>query len=176
VRISPSGLRQRVPGRQLPVTPAPAVSSVPPSSAAALAARDMVEAFEAGVRRAEEITEALPGPAAPPAWPLVPAAGGPYGAALPAPPVMPASSAAPPVVPVVPAERPGPAVARALRRRTPGATLDTETVSHPPNPLWSAADQDPAAVRSLVEQFESGVARALRDASDGTDTAEGASG
>jgi hypothetical protein len=141
---SQSGLRQRVPGRQLPGTPAPAASNAPPSSGEALVARDLVEAFEAGVRRAEEITVVLPAPAVPP--------------------------------PAMPPTRPAPAGARPLRRRTPGAPLDTGAMSRPHDSLISAADQDPGVVRGLVEQFESGVARALRDTSGGTDTEEGASG
>jgi signal transduction histidine kinase len=190
-QTSQSGLRRRVPGRQLPATPAPSVSSAPPSPAEALAARDLVEAFEAGVRRAEEITEVLPGRpapaagAAPPAWPLMPATSSPASPPPFASSASPVASAPPmpsgPAMPQVPPEPPpsappGPGGARGLRRRTPGATLDSEPLRHPPNPRWPAADQDPAAVRSLVEQYESGVARALRDTSGGTDTEEGASG
>jgi hypothetical protein len=86
-----------------------------------------------------------------------------------------ASSA--PLAPTAPAAPPlsAPAGARALRRRTPGATLDTETPSRPPSSPRPAADQDPDAVRGLVEQFESGVARAMRDISADTDTEEGTS-
>jgi hypothetical protein len=175
---SQSGLRQRVPGRQLPGTPAPAASNAPPpSSAEALVARDLVEAFEAGVRRAEEITVVLPGRPGPastgagsPTWPLLPETDGRYPASSSA---APAPSVPPPAMPPA---RPAPAGARPLRRRTPGAPLDTGAMSRPHDSLTSAADQDPGVVRGLVEQFESGVARALRDTSGRTDTEEGASG
>lgn len=177
VPASPSGLRQRVPGQQSPIISTPTVSSAPPSSAEASAARDLIETFEAGVRRAEEVTGVLPrhpGPAAeatPPAWPLMSAGGGVYAASSSASPPMVAAASAPPA-PVPPPA--GPAGARTLRRRTPGATLDTEATPRRSDPPPSASDHDPEAVRSLVEQYESGVARALRDTS--ADTEMGTSG
>jgi signal transduction histidine kinase len=117
VPVSPSGLRQRVPGAQLPANgSAPPVADVPDD---ADAARELIEAFEAGVQRAS---------------------------------VQPVEEQPPP---------------RSLSRRVPGATLTDIDPVGPRRDVWSGeVDQDPSAVRSLVEQFESGVARALRDATD----------
>ncbi|MFG1604878.1 nitrate- and nitrite sensing domain-containing protein [Actinoplanes sp. NPDC049265] len=70
---------------------------------------------------------------------------------------------------VMPHLPPGPADTRAqdasLSRRVPGASLSPGDPSahRPAGP--PAAEQDPDAARSLVEQIESGVARALHDAS-----------
>ncbi|GAA3456097.1 sensor histidine kinase [Dactylosporangium matsuzakiense] len=140
---SPSGLRRRVPGTQLPTGPERVMSAAPPVVADALAARDLVEQFEAGVRRADEHTAVLPGLAAVP-------------------------EAAPPPPPPPPAGD-GP---RPLRRRTPGAALSgMDRPARTPAP--DAVAPDPETARSLVEQFETGVARALRDAPAGPDTHEG---
>jgi signal transduction histidine kinase len=146
---SPSGLRQRVPGARLPTGPANAVpaNAMPadaPSAVDAFAARDLVEAFESGVRRAEDVAGSLP-------------------------PIDVVPSAAPP------AQAGGwPRTVQPLRRRVPGETLSPADTA----PRRSVADaavvrQDPNAARSLVDEFESGVARALRDAADSTDSEEG---
>ena len=54
---------------------------------------------------------------------------------------------------------PAPASASGLHRRVPGAQLPVETAAAVGR---SAADMDPDQARSLIEQFESGVARALQ--------------
>jgi hypothetical protein len=51
----PNALRQRVPGAQLPATSAPAVAMSAAPVADASAVRDLVEAFEGGVRRAQDL-------------------------------------------------------------------------------------------------------------------------
>ena len=129
-----SGLRQRVPGAQLPVATAAAADQVP-AVADPVAAQNLVEAFESGVRRAQDAaaTPVAPSPAAPePATDLRPYDG---------------------------------AEVRSLNRRVPGATLPSLEPS-PRRALGQpAVEQDPDEARSLVEQFESGVARALHDTS-----------
>ncbi|MFI1192870.1 nitrate- and nitrite sensing domain-containing protein [Micromonospora sp. NPDC020750] len=112
-----SGIRQRIPGASLPRT-GPVAGPVDASTADPAAARALVEAFEAGVRRA----------------------------GLRAPTPAPTAADAPPVSP-------------RLSRRVPGANL---TVS-PPRPLPVSDPGDPAEVRDLINQFEAGVARALRE-------------
>ncbi|MEV6635939.1 nitrate- and nitrite sensing domain-containing protein [Actinoplanes sp. NPDC051470] len=72
----------------------------------------------------------------------------------------------PPARPEPPAPQPvADADGRSLSRRVPGATLSP----HDPPPAraagLSSVEQDPDAARSLIEQIESGVARALHDAS-----------
>jgi hypothetical protein len=57
------------------------------------------------------------------------------------------------------------AEAQSLSRRIPGASLPSLEPSRRRAVGPPAAEQDPDAARSLVEQFESGVARALNDAS-----------
>jgi signal transduction histidine kinase len=54
-------LRQRVPGAQLPAA-APAVAMSAPAAADAAAVRDRVEAFEGGVRRAQDLVGRPPAP------------------------------------------------------------------------------------------------------------------
>ncbi|MDG6100921.1 nitrate- and nitrite sensing domain-containing protein [Dactylosporangium aurantiacum] len=137
--VSPSGLRRRVPGQQLPTGPQRVVPEAPPTPADALAARDMIEQFEAGVRRADEHT-------------------------------VNGSTAGAPAVPTQPT--PTGSGPRPLRRRTPGAALPAMDRPARP-PAADATVHDPDTVRNLVEQFETGVARALRDAPTGTDTPEG---
>jgi signal transduction histidine kinase len=63
-----------------------------------------------------------------------------------------------------PEEQPAPAPASApgLRRRVPGSHLSP---AEPPTAVRPAGDHDPDAARLLVEQLESGVARALHDTS-----------
>ena len=132
---SVSGLRQRVPGAQLPVvTPAPVADQVP-AVADAVAAQDFVEAFESGVRRAQDVAATL---------------------------IVPSPVAAEPPPAVRPDE---PAEVRSLNRRVPGATLSSPESSARRAAGPPVAQQDPDEARSLVEQFESGVARALHDTS-----------
>ncbi|GLH95820.1 nitrate- and nitrite sensing domain-containing protein [Phytohabitans aurantiacus] len=126
----PAGLRQRVPGAQLPegVSVAPPATAPPaPSGEAAASARALVEEFEAGVRRAQAANVD--------------------------------TSEKPAVI-----EQPGPGPRSSLTRRVPGATLPT---SLPPSrPAQALPDQwspDPEAARDLIEEFESGVARALQE-------------
>ncbi|HVC73113.1 MAG TPA: hypothetical protein VNC85_05010 [Mycobacteriales bacterium] len=70
---------------------------------------------------------------------------------------------------------------RGLIRRVPGAQMPAGAVaarpgmptSAPPDAAeQDAAEQDAAAARSLVEEFEAGVQRALRDAPDTAETDE----
>jgi signal transduction histidine kinase len=126
----PAGLRQRVPGAQLPegvsVAP-PAAAPLAPSGEAAASARALVEEFEAGVRRAQAASvDTTEKPA------------------------------------VIQQPEPGPRTS--LTRRVPGATLPA---SLPPSrPAQALPDQwspDPEAARDLIEEFESGVARALQE-------------
>ncbi|MFJ6195972.1 ATP-binding protein [Micromonospora sp. NPDC092111] len=111
-----AGIRQRVPGASLPRT-APVVGPVDATDADPAAARDLVEQFQSGVRRAEQ---GRPG-------------------------------AAHPVEPVPPAHR--------LTRRVPGANLTVPPPRQPP----VQHPGDPAEVRDLINAFETGVARALRE-------------
>jgi hypothetical protein len=118
---APSGLRRRVPGSQAPLETGPRLPVVPPTSEDALAARDLVEAFEAGVTRAK--------------WDVIEA-----------------DLAAPPSAGHQP-----------LARRTPGATLPVTSPQKPPPPVAPAKPMDPDEARDLIEQFEYGVALALRE-------------
>ncbi|GIF65041.1 histidine kinase [Asanoa ishikariensis] len=144
-------LRRRVPGARLPSgDPEPAPTSAPPSPADPAAARALVEEFEAGVRYAERQVR---GGAVPGARP-VPVNG----------------SAKVAVNGTAAAESTGTnggaaSSGQPLNRRQPGATLDDQA---PPNER-PASDQppDPVAARDLVQQFESGVARAMRQISAG---------
>jgi hypothetical protein len=70
---------------------------------------------------------------------------------------------------------------RGLVRRVPGAQMPAGALaarpgmptSAPPDAAeQDAAEQDAAAARSLVEEFEAGVQRALRDAPDTAETDE----
>ncbi|MEH1128709.1 sensor histidine kinase [Micromonospora sp. CPCC 206061] len=126
----PAGLRQRVPGAQLPegVSIAPPAAAPPaPSGEAAASARALVEEFEAGVRRAQAANVD--------------------------------TTEKPAVI-----EQPEPGPRPSLTRRVPGATLPA---SLPPSRSAQALpDQwspDPEAARDLIEEFESGVARALQE-------------
>ena len=58
-----------------------------------------------------------------------------------------------------------PAVRGSLTRRVPGATMSLDQL---PTTRQNVAPQDPDEVLALVQQFESGVARALRDVRDET--------
>ncbi|SNT61855.1 Signal transduction histidine kinase [Asanoa hainanensis] len=144
-------LRRRVPGARLPSgDPEPAPTSAPPSPADPAAARALVEEFEAGVRYAERQVR---GGAVPGARP-VPVNGSTNGSAKAAT----NGTAASTKGEAAPSGRP-------LNRRQPGATLDDQA---PPSER-PASDQppDPIAARDLVQQFESGVARAMRQISAG---------
>jgi signal transduction histidine kinase len=61
-----------------------------------------------------------------------------------------------PAVPAAPAATP-------LTRRVPGATLDSPLSEHGDRPPPQHRPPDPEQVRDLVEQFEAGVSRALRE-------------
>jgi signal transduction histidine kinase len=141
----PSGLRQRIPGGQLPTNGTPQrmpVNSTPPGDEDTV--RHLLESFEDGVRRAE--TERLDA-----GTPPEPAAG---------------------------------SGGNSLNRRVPGAALADLNRPGPGDrggvaSGWGAnagePDEDPAMVRDLVEQFESGVARALQDVRSDHRYEEGAS-
>ncbi|MEV0900400.1 nitrate- and nitrite sensing domain-containing protein [Actinoplanes sp. NPDC049802] len=128
------------PHRRVPGAHPPAVTS------AALSDQAFVEAFQAGARRAQNAA------AAPPVIPLPPAA-------EPAPAFRPGDGAAPASVP---RGAPGPGI-RSLNRRQPGATLSAPDLAPRRAADLPPIDRDPDAARSFVEQFESGVARALQD-------------
>ncbi|MFY1588212.1 nitrate- and nitrite sensing domain-containing protein [Micromonospora sp. WMMD734] len=138
------GIRQRVPGASLPRT-APVVGPVDGSRADPDAARALVEQFQSGVHRAEQA-----GPTAAPV------------AARPA--------ATQPAATRPPAAQPSaePAVPR-LTRRIPGANL----VVSPPRQAPSQNPGDPGEVRDLINAFETGVARALREVRTDHRTEEG---
>ncbi|WP_036373212.1 sensor histidine kinase [Micromonospora sp. ATCC 39149] len=143
-----SGIRQRVPGANLRPT-APVVGPVDATTADPAAARALVEEFEAGVRRAE-LHRPAGGPATAPPVPAPPAVAPPAVA----PPAVAPPAVAPPAVASPPADRPR------LTRRVPGANLAVP----PPRPTPPANPGDPGEVRDLINQFEAGVARALREA------------
>ena len=91
----------------------------------------------------------------------LPAAPAPSAPAPHEPPVVPAPALREPPPPAAPPS----AEAQSLSRRVPGASLPSPD-SSPRRPAGlPAVVQDPDAARSLVEQIESGVARALHDAS-----------
>ncbi|WP_431973010.1 nitrate- and nitrite sensing domain-containing protein [Micromonospora haikouensis] len=145
-----SGIRQRVPGASLPHT-SPVAGPVDATTADPAAARALVEEFEAGVRRAELHPPATPHPATAPPVSFRPAA---------APPVSARPTAAPPVAAAPAAAAPLLADPPRLTRRVPGANLAVP----PPRPAPPSDPGDPGEVRDLINQFEAGVARALREA------------
>ncbi|MEV4536975.1 nitrate- and nitrite sensing domain-containing protein [Asanoa sp. NPDC049518] len=148
-------LRRRVPGARLPSgDPEPAPTSAPPSPADPAAARALVEEFEAGVRYAERQVR---GGAVPGARP-VPVNGSANGSAKAAVSGAAAAEATSTTDGAAPSGRP-------LSRRQPGATLDDQ--AGPTERPASDQPPDPAAARDLVQQFESGVARAMRQISAG---------
>lgn len=138
-------LLRRVPGARLPVEPPAETSPPPPPNPAA--ARALIEEFEAGIRYAER--QLRGGGAAVPG-------NGPANGTLARDKTTNEAAARP---------------AQPLRRRQPGATLDTPA----PAPERRTADQPPDAnaARDLVQQFESGVARAMRQISAGLRDEEG---
>ncbi|MFY1680152.1 nitrate- and nitrite sensing domain-containing protein [Micromonospora sp. WMMD730] len=143
------GIRQRVPGASLPRT-APVVGPVDGSRADPEAARALVEQFQSGVHRAEQAGPAAASVATRPAA-TRPAANQPTAAQP--------SAAQPSAAPAVPR----------LTRRIPGANL---TVS-PPRQAPSENPGDPGEVRDLINAFETGVARALREVRTDHRTEEG---
>ncbi|MEV4627780.1 nitrate- and nitrite sensing domain-containing protein [Micromonospora sp. NPDC049523] len=137
------GLRQRVPGAQLPANNGPGAAgrgpgrNSGPQPADPSVVRALIEEFEAGVRRAQR---QQPGTASP--------LGEPEGATRGLAPEV-ASVAAGPVQ---------------LTRRVPGRNLEPTG----PAPRWDrhrsgSRPDDPDEVRNLVTQFEAGVARALSE-------------
>ncbi|MEH1165649.1 nitrate- and nitrite sensing domain-containing protein [Micromonospora sp. CPCC 205539] len=173
---SPTGprVRQRVPGASLPAATAP-VAPVDATGADPAAARALVEAFQSGVRRAE--LSRPPNPGAPVGrWSMSSATD-------------PVANYEPAVVdpsltvdlPATPGGR-GPTMPDTagfgaagsqprLSQRVPGANL---TVSPPRQPA-SPHLGDPAEVRNLINEFEAGVARALREVSPDHRNEEGSS-
>ncbi|MFE0530258.1 nitrate- and nitrite sensing domain-containing protein [Micromonospora parva] len=164
-------VRQRVPGATLHTTAATS-RPVDATGADPAAARALVEAFQAGVRRAElhgapaadgasarttsdpsaragaavvdpDTTADLPSTPGG-AGPTLPGGGGSTAAA---------------------AERPR------LSRRIPGANLTAVPACQPPSTHLG----DPAEVRDLISEFEAGVARALREVSPDHRNEEGSS-
>jgi signal transduction histidine kinase len=126
-------LKQRVPGAQLPPRGAVRRTAPPPGPADPAEARALVEQFEAGVKFAErQVRTADPVPTSP----------------------------APASAPVPSAEPAGAASGSSLRRRRPGVALDgTATAAERPA---SGQRLDAEEARELVQQFESGVARAIQ--------------
>ncbi len=131
-----NALRRRVPGSQIPEQHRPQVAINPPTQQDAIAARDLVESIEAGVTRAHwDVIEHDVD------WVPVD----------------------PSVVPQSPAPD-SPGGSPKLMRRTPGATLPAMPPPPPAPPSPSAQVLDPDEARAMIEQFEYGVAMALRDA------------
>lgn len=137
------GLRQRVPGAQLPANNGPGAAgrgpgrNSGPQPADPSVVRALIEEFEAGVRRAQR---QQPGTTSP--------VGEPEGATR---------GVAPEVAPVAA----GPVQ---LTRRVPGRNLEPTG----PAPRWDrhrsgSRPDNPDEVRNLVTQFEAGVARALSE-------------
>ncbi|WP_435205301.1 nitrate- and nitrite sensing domain-containing protein [Micromonospora sp. bgisy143] len=165
-------IRQRVPGASLSATAAP-TRPVDATSADPDAARALVEAFQSGVRRAE--SSSAPATDRPVGqWSTRTVTDPPAGAGP-----TEADPGATVDLPTTPGGR-GPTVADTgganrsrprLSRRVPGANL---TVS-PPNQPASPQLGDPAEVRSLITEFEAGVARALREVSPDRRNEEGSS-
>ncbi|AVT29929.1 histidine kinase [Plantactinospora sp. BC1] len=185
-----TGLRQRVPGAQLPNTTGR--SRPEPTPADPSVVRALIEEFEAGVRRAQREQQSRPtgpdhpaeqlgtGPGEPDREVPPPVSSGPEPAADPPSGGTPPERDAPrpeggSVRPVGSASRPNgtpaatPAATGApprLNRRVPGANL---SVPLPTTPLGqapavaTAGPGDPDQVRELMMQFESGVARALSE-------------
>ncbi|MEO3742523.1 nitrate- and nitrite sensing domain-containing protein [Plantactinospora sp. B5E13] len=141
---SGTGLRQRVPGAQLPAGARSQRPRATPADPAVV--RALIEDFEAGVRRAQQEQR--------PVRPTTPSTA-PAASMATAPPVAPtattsASTTSSPTPP-------------RLNRRVPGANLSVP----PPHPataaIASAGSEDPERVRELITEFESGVARALSE-------------
>jgi len=135
-------LRQRVPGQHpIPVRNSGAARQQPPRVDEAAAARALVEDFEFGVRRAQAV-------------PVTPDPSAAMTTLMPATPPPPVPEPVSPGSPVPP-----------LTRRRPGVTLEAlETTTRINRPSAPSSPADANHVRDLVEQFEDGVNRALRDA------------
>jgi signal transduction histidine kinase len=165
-------VRQRVPGASLSAAAAP-TRPVDATSADPDAARALVEAFQSGVRRAEST--------------VAPAAGRPVGhwsmRTVTDPPSGAGHTVADPGATVDLPATPGglgPAAADTgrttqspprLSRRVPGANLKVSPPHQPASPQLG----DPAEVRTLITEFEAGVARALREVSPDRRNEEGSS-
>ncbi|RAO51162.1 hypothetical protein ONO86_02110 [Micromonospora noduli] len=164
-------VRQRVPGATLHAT-APTTRPVDATGADPAAARALVEAFQAGVRRAElHVAPGLDGASTRTASDPTASAGAavvdlgttvdlpstPGGAG----PTVPRGGGSTDAAP----ERPR------LSRRVPGANLTAIPVCQPPSTHLG----DPAEVRDLISEFEAGVARALREVSPDHRNEEGSS-
>ncbi|WCN81138.1 sensor histidine kinase [Micromonospora sp. LH3U1] len=157
--LEPSGtpagprVRQRVPGASLHATAAP-TRPVDATGADPAAARALVEAFQAGVRRAESASagSAAMDPSVTGDLPSTPGGAGPTVADS-------ADSAD------ATQSRPR------LNRRVPGANLTVVPACQP----LSTHLGDPAEVRNLITEFEAGVARALREVSPDRRNEEGSS-
>ncbi|MFY1618088.1 nitrate- and nitrite sensing domain-containing protein [Micromonospora sp. WMMD736] len=164
-------IRQRVPGASLAAAAAP-TRPVDATSADPDAARALVEAFQSGVRRAESSAPPADGPGGNWSMRTVTDPSASTGPTV-------TDSGATVDLPTTPGGF-GPTVADTggtnrgrprLSRRVPGANL---TVS-PPNQPASPQLGDPAEVRSLITEFEAGVARALREVSPDRRNEEGSS-
>ncbi|MEQ4302608.1 nitrate- and nitrite sensing domain-containing protein [Plantactinospora sp. B6F1] len=165
-----TGLRQRVPGAQLPNTSSRARPEPTPADPSVV--RALIEEFEAGVRRAQREqqsrqvgrnqpreqrsgaagrTQSPERTGAGPEGGSVRAAGGSASRTNGTAAATPAATGAPPP---------------RLNRRVPGANLSvpppTTPLGQPPS-IAIAAPGDPDQVRELMMQFESGVARALSE-------------
>ncbi|WP_410814537.1 nitrate- and nitrite sensing domain-containing protein [Micromonospora sp. 067-2] len=165
-------VRQRVPGANLPAAAAP-VGPVDATNADPAAARALVEAFQAGVRRAELSVPPAPGhPFG--RWSMRTVDEPPSGTevdpsvtvGLPATP----GGLGPVVAGIVGSAGATPGRPR-LSRRVPGANLTVSPARQPASPNLG----DPAEVRDLLTEFEAGVARALREVSPDRRNEEGSS-
>jgi signal transduction histidine kinase len=147
------GLRRRVPGSSNPTMPMGVARVPPPKPSEAAEVRALVEDFESGVRRANAVT-----PSSQPAPLQVPPQAPPQ-----LPPQVSPQRAAEPVAP--PAKASG--NTGALTRRNPGRTLEAlQSVSRTKRASALGAQRapaDPDEVRDLVQQYEAGVTRALRE-------------
>ncbi|MET8088897.1 nitrate- and nitrite sensing domain-containing protein [Micromonospora sp. NPDC005220] len=164
-------VRQRVPGATLHATAA-ATRPVDATGADPAAARALVEAFQAGVRRAElQVTPGLDGASARTA--NDPPAGA--GAAVMDPDTtvdLPSTpGGAGPTVPGGGGSTDAAPGRPRLSRRVPGANLTAIPACQPPSTHLG----DPAEVRDLINEFEAGVARALREVSPDHRNEEGSS-
>jgi signal transduction histidine kinase len=142
-------LRQRVPGTNLPPQTATPVTAGPPKASDAEAVRALVEDFESGVERAQRHAARAP-------------------ESIPMEPV--------PLAPASALNGNGNGHGGPLTRRQPGVTLEALQGSNRlggNQPTVSEPAADPEQVRDLVEQFEAGVTRALRDARTDQEHGEG---
>ncbi|SCG65857.1 nitrate- and nitrite sensing domain-containing protein [Micromonospora zamorensis] len=153
---TPAGprVRQRVPGASLHATAAP-TRPVDATAADPAAARALVEAFQAGVRRAEAaagVRSTMADPSVTVDLPSTPGGAGPTVT----------DNAGP---------SDGTSGRGRLSRRVPGANLTAIPACQPPSTHLG----DPAEVRDQISEFEEGVARALREVSPDHRNEEGSS-